>query len=98
MPNYVLSPPPHGILISKGAVHIAVSRGYVDYVINDHRARDILQWMNRSCFIPDESFFTTMNINPHLGVPGSYLGKFASLFCIIETIKLNQLDLIIFFI
>ncbi|XP_060607127.1 beta-1,3-galactosyl-O-glycosyl-glycoprotein beta-1,6-N-acetylglucosaminyltransferase-like [Ruditapes philippinarum] len=66
--------PPHGIRVTKGAVHVAVTRGYVDYVLHDRRARDILKWMSYSCYIPDEAFFTTLNHNPHLHVPGSYKG------------------------
>ncbi|XP_060607652.1 N-acetyllactosaminide beta-1,6-N-acetylglucosaminyl-transferase-like isoform X2 [Ruditapes philippinarum] len=65
---------PHGIRVTKGAVHVAVSRGFVEYAIYDQRAHDILTWMNKSCYIPDEAFFTTLNHNPHLGVPGAYKG------------------------
>ena len=67
---------PHKIRVTKGAVHVAVSRGFVEYAIYDQRARDILIWMNKSCHIPDEAFFTTLNHNPHLGVPGAYKGLF----------------------
>ncbi|XP_045204870.2 beta-1,3-galactosyl-O-glycosyl-glycoprotein beta-1,6-N-acetylglucosaminyltransferase-like [Mercenaria mercenaria] len=66
--------PPHGIQVAKGALHIAVNRGFVDYSLHDKRARDILAWMNVSCWIPDEVYFSTLNHNPHLGVPGSYKG------------------------
>ncbi|XP_053400862.1 N-acetyllactosaminide beta-1,6-N-acetylglucosaminyl-transferase-like [Mercenaria mercenaria] len=30
--------------------------------------------MEKSCLIPDEAYFTTLNHNQHLGVPGSYKG------------------------
>lgn len=65
--------PPHDIVPTKGSVHIVASRGYVDYVLHDQRARDFLNW-TRHTEIPDETFFSTMNHNPHLGVPGSYTG------------------------
>lgn len=66
--------PPHGVIPTKGAVHIAVSRGFVDYVLHDKRAQDILAWTNYT-YIPDETFFSTLNHNPHLGVPGAYTGN-----------------------
>ncbi|XP_045206284.1 beta-1,3-galactosyl-O-glycosyl-glycoprotein beta-1,6-N-acetylglucosaminyltransferase-like [Mercenaria mercenaria] len=65
--------PPHGIIPTKGAVHVAVSRGFVDYVLNDKRAHDLLKW-TKLTKIPDETFFPTLNHNPHLGVPGAYTG------------------------
>ena len=68
-------PVPHNLTLSKGAVHVVASRGYVDYVINSRVARDLYEWL-RETFIPDETFFSTMNHNPQLGVPGSYLGQF----------------------
>ncbi|XP_053400630.1 N-acetyllactosaminide beta-1,6-N-acetylglucosaminyl-transferase-like [Mercenaria mercenaria] len=64
--------PPHEINVTKGAVHIAVTRGFVDYSLHDPRARDILDYVNTSCKIPDEAYFTILNHNRHLGVPGSY--------------------------
>jgi hypothetical protein len=79
--------PPHGIRVTKGAVHVAVTRGYVDYVLHDHRARDILKWMSYSCYIPDEAFFTTLNHNPHLHVPGSYKGRNIRKYYFIEVLK-----------
>ncbi|XP_053400631.1 N-acetyllactosaminide beta-1,6-N-acetylglucosaminyl-transferase-like [Mercenaria mercenaria] len=66
--------PPHEIKVTKGAVHIAVARGFVDYILHDQRAHDILDYVNTSCKIPDEAYFTILNHNRHLGVPGSYKG------------------------
>jgi hypothetical protein len=68
-------PPPYGIKVTKGAVHVAVSRGFVDFCLHDKKAQEILSWMRFSCKIPDEAFFTTLNHNRQLGVPGSYKGK-----------------------
>lgn len=65
--------PPHGIVPTKGSVHVVVSRGFVDYVLHDRRAQDILNW-TAGTIIPDETFFSSLNHNPILGVPGSYTG------------------------
>ncbi|XP_070191917.1 N-acetyllactosaminide beta-1,6-N-acetylglucosaminyl-transferase-like [Littorina saxatilis] len=66
-------PVPYNLTISKGDVHVLASREYVDYVTNSRVAHELLEWLRYS-FIPDESFFRTLNHNPQLGVPGSYLG------------------------
>lgn len=68
-----VGPPPHGIVPTKGSVHIVASRGFVDYVLHDQRAHDLLNW-TRNTKVPDETFFASLNHNPSLGVPGSYKG------------------------
>ena len=40
----VKSPPPFNITLTKGAVHVIVRRDFVDYVINDVRAKTFLDW------------------------------------------------------
>ena len=49
------------------------SRGYVQYIINSEVAQDFLAWVEDTA-IPDETFFTSLNYNPQLGVPGSFTG------------------------
>jgi len=66
--------PPHNIIPIKGAVHVTLSRGFVDFVINDQRAKDFLEW-TKNTYIPDETFFSTMNHNHQLGAPGAYTGR-----------------------
>ncbi|GAB1602867.1 beta-1,3-galactosyl-O-glycosyl-glycoprotein beta-1,6-N-acetylglucosaminyltransferase-like isoform X1 [Argonauta hians] len=66
-------PPPHGIRPVKGAVHIVVQRGFVDYILHSEIAKDLLEW-TKTIEIPDEAFFATLNHNPQLKVPGSYTG------------------------
>ncbi|KAL4229067.1 hypothetical protein ACF0H5_012106 [Mactra antiquata] len=68
-----LGTPPHGIVATKGSVHITASRGFVDYILHDQRAQDFLNWTAKTK-IPDETFFASLNHNPILGVPGSYRG------------------------
>lgn len=66
-------PAPHQIRPVKGAVHITVNRQFVEYAINDPVAKDFLKW-NQKVSVPDETFFASLNYNPHLRVPGSYKG------------------------
>ncbi|XP_071105509.1 beta-1,3-galactosyl-O-glycosyl-glycoprotein beta-1,6-N-acetylglucosaminyltransferase-like isoform X2 [Haliotis cracherodii] len=65
--------PPHNIKPRKGSVHIAASRGYVDYLLHNNVSRDLLTWVKKTG-VPDETYFATLNYNPHLKVPGSYKG------------------------
>lgn len=69
-----IGPPPHNLIPVKGASHIIVCRGYLEFIINDQRAIDLLEW-SRHTKHPDEVFFSTLNHNPFLKVPGSYLGE-----------------------
>ncbi|XP_076452618.1 beta-1,3-galactosyl-O-glycosyl-glycoprotein beta-1,6-N-acetylglucosaminyltransferase-like [Babylonia areolata] len=65
--------PPHGIVPFKGLVFVVVCRGFVDYILHHPVAQDFLLWV-RYTEIPDETFFTSLNHNAHLRVPGSYKG------------------------
>ncbi|XP_067677832.1 beta-1,3-galactosyl-O-glycosyl-glycoprotein beta-1,6-N-acetylglucosaminyltransferase-like [Haliotis asinina] len=66
--------PPHNIRPVKGAVHVVVNRQYVEYIVHDPVANDLLTWLKRTKF-PDETFFATLNHNPHLKIPGTYQGE-----------------------
>ena len=69
--------PPHNITIVRGSAYGIFSRGFVDFIINDQRARDLLNW-SRDTYTPDEHFWATLHhlkINPHLNTPGGYRGK-----------------------
>ncbi|XP_060589516.1 N-acetyllactosaminide beta-1,6-N-acetylglucosaminyl-transferase-like isoform X2 [Ruditapes philippinarum] len=68
------TPPPYGIQITKGSMHIAANRFFVDFCLHDTRAREYLEWL-KITRIPDELFFSSLNHNPHLGIPGSYIGE-----------------------
>ena len=67
-------PPPIHVTPIKGSVHIVVRREFVDYAINNENAQKLLNW---SKLIPhaSEIFFSTLNHNPQLGIPGTYLGE-----------------------
>ncbi|KAH9515049.1 hypothetical protein Btru_019016 [Bulinus truncatus] len=64
-------PPPNNIQPYKGLVFVLVSRGFVDYILHNPVAQKLLDWVSHTDF-PDESYFSTLNHNPHLAVPGSY--------------------------
>ena len=70
----LLEPPPGNLTITKGSVHIAASRAYVDFLLHRKEAQDLLEWVKKT-IIPDETYFSMLNYNPQLGVPGAYLGE-----------------------
>ncbi|XP_029641998.1 N-acetyllactosaminide beta-1,6-N-acetylglucosaminyl-transferase-like [Octopus sinensis] len=84
-------PPPHNITVSKGSVHIAASRGYVEFLIMDRRSQDFTNWV-RDTRNPDETLFSTMNHNPHLRVPGSFNGTEIRKKRLISRFKLWQFE------
>lgn len=65
--------PPHGITPYKGMVFILACRGFVDYILHNRVAKDILEWVKYTD-MPDETYFPSLNHNPHLMAPGSYRG------------------------
>jgi Core-2/I-Branching enzyme len=63
---------------------MAVTREFVDFAVNDQKAKDLFDWM-RDIRVPDEHFFNTLNHNPQFKIYGSYKGKFFGLkagFCL----------------
>ncbi|XP_041363142.1 beta-1,3-galactosyl-O-glycosyl-glycoprotein beta-1,6-N-acetylglucosaminyltransferase 4-like [Gigantopelta aegis] len=69
-----LGPAPHGIKPAKGPIHMVASRGFVDYVLHNQTAKDFLEWV-RPMRVPDETYFTSLNNNAHLRIPGSFTGR-----------------------
>lgn len=66
--------PPNNVNVTKGSVHIVATRGFVQFALEDKRAVKFLDWVKKT-FVPDETFFSSLNHSPQLGAPGSYLGK-----------------------
>jgi len=80
-----LPPLPVDVHVTKGSVHIIASRAFVDYVIHNETAIKFRDWIKKS-FYPDETFFSSLNHSPKLGVPGAYLGLYiCGLFCLLGT-------------
>ncbi|XP_005095771.1 N-acetyllactosaminide beta-1,6-N-acetylglucosaminyl-transferase [Aplysia californica] len=64
---------PHNLTGIKGWVHVSLSRPFVDFTLHDPRSQDLLDFL-KGTWIPDESFFSTLNHNTQLGIPGSFVG------------------------
>ncbi|NWW92685.1 GCNT2 transferase, partial [Rhynochetos jubatus] len=62
------APPPHNLTIYFGSAYVAVTRPFVEFVLSDQRAIDLLAW-SEDTYSPDEHFWVTLNRIP--GVPGS---------------------------
>ncbi|XP_009929927.2 N-acetyllactosaminide beta-1,6-N-acetylglucosaminyl-transferase [Opisthocomus hoazin] len=62
------APPPHNITLYFGSAYVAVTRPFVEFVMRDQRAIDLLTW-SEDTYSPDEHFWVTLNRIP--GVPGS---------------------------
>uniref|UniRef100_A0A1I8HPD4 Protein xylosyltransferase n=1 Tax=Macrostomum lignano TaxID=282301 RepID=A0A1I8HPD4_9PLAT len=69
-----------GLRWYKGSAHAIISRAAVQYIMEDHRARQILDHIQRHYArgrtIPDETYYATLNHNyGMLQFPGSYTGN-----------------------
>ncbi|XP_003515031.1 N-acetyllactosaminide beta-1,6-N-acetylglucosaminyl-transferase [Cricetulus griseus] len=66
--NTLKSPPPHQLTIYFGTAYVALTREFVNFVMTDKRATDLLEW-SKDTYSPDEHFWVTLNRIP--GVPGA---------------------------
>ena len=65
-------PPPHNFSIVKGSAYGTFSRAFVEYILEERPARELLDWM-RTVLSPDEYYWATLH---HSGrVPGGYTGE-----------------------
>ncbi|XP_051826664.1 N-acetyllactosaminide beta-1,6-N-acetylglucosaminyl-transferase-like isoform X2 [Antechinus flavipes] len=62
------TPPPHNMTIYFGSAYVSLTREFVNFVLQDQRAIDLLEW-SKDTYSPDEHFWVTLNRIP--GVPGS---------------------------
>lgn len=67
-------PCPVNVTFAKGSMHVAVTRKLVDWVINDKVSLAFRDWV-KDTSIPDETFFSSLNVSPQIGVPAAYAGK-----------------------
>ncbi|XP_074658871.1 beta-1,3-galactosyl-O-glycosyl-glycoprotein beta-1,6-N-acetylglucosaminyltransferase-like [Tubulanus polymorphus] len=67
-------PLPEGVRVVKGAVHVVLSRGFVEFTTHAPVAKYLYNWFSEKA-LPDEYFFATLSHNPQLGAPGAYTGK-----------------------
>ncbi|CAH1780478.1 unnamed protein product [Owenia fusiformis] len=61
---------PYNMTVVSGEVHVALSREFVNFIIYSDISWRLLQWVHDAA-IPDEIFFSTLNYNSRLGVPGT---------------------------
>lgn len=74
-------PIPHNIDFVRGSAYGIFSRAFVEFLLTDVKARDLLQWARRT-YTPDEFYWATLHHtyrNPHLHTPGAYSGERLSL-------------------
>ncbi|KAK1197661.1 GCNT2 transferase, partial [Pygoscelis papua] len=62
-PRLRKAPPPHNITIYFGSAYVAVTRPFVEFVLRDQRAIDLLAW-SKDTYSPDEHFWVTLNRIP----------------------------------
>ncbi|XP_029906966.1 beta-1,3-galactosyl-O-glycosyl-glycoprotein beta-1,6-N-acetylglucosaminyltransferase 7 [Myripristis murdjan] len=64
------SPPPHSLQVYFGTAYYALTREFVDFVLESPVAQDLLEW-SKDTFSPDEHYWVTLN---HIKeAPGSHL-------------------------
>lgn len=66
-------PPPLSVTPYKGAVHVLVRREFVEYAVTAEDGDRILNW-TKLVGHSSEYFFSTLNFNARLNIPGSYVG------------------------
>nr|XP_020865519.1 N-acetyllactosaminide beta-1,6-N-acetylglucosaminyl-transferase-like isoform X1 [Phascolarctos cinereus] len=65
--------PPHNLTIYFGSAYIALTREFANFVLQDQRAIDLLEW-SKDTYSPDEHFWVTLNRIP--GNLSNILGDF----------------------
>ena len=74
--------PPYDIDIVRGSAYGVFSREFVEFILTDKKANDLLKW-SRTTYSPDEHYWATLHhtwSNPHLHTPGGYSGKYSKIF------------------
>ena len=70
--------PPHNVRIVKGSAYGVFSRFFVEFILTDQKARDLLEW-SKDTYSPDEHFWSTLHHihhNSFLKTPGGYVGRY----------------------
>ncbi|KAM4698706.1 beta-1,3-galactosyl-O-glycosyl-glycoprotein beta-1,6-N-acetylglucosaminyltransferase 7-like [Rhinophrynus dorsalis] len=52
--------PPHNLTLFFGTAYYALTRGFVQFVLSDKRAKDLLEW-SKDTYSPDEHYWVTLN-------------------------------------
>uniref|UniRef100_A0A2C9KM14 Uncharacterized protein n=1 Tax=Biomphalaria glabrata TaxID=6526 RepID=A0A2C9KM14_BIOGL len=64
-------PPPHNFQIVKGSAYGTFSRAFVEFVMTDRRAHDLIEW-SRGIESPDEYVWSTLHHTKIMKVPGGF--------------------------
>lgn len=64
-------PPPYNITLFKGANHVGLTKGFVEYIVFNQTARDFIEWLSDTRS-PPETFYSSLQQHP--GVPGGVIG------------------------
>ncbi|XP_060899295.1 beta-1,3-galactosyl-O-glycosyl-glycoprotein beta-1,6-N-acetylglucosaminyltransferase 7 isoform X1 [Labrus mixtus] len=68
--SFKKGPPPHRLQIYFGTAYYALTRPFVDFVLESPIAKDLLEW-SKDTFSPDEHYWVTLN---HIkDAPGSHI-------------------------
>ncbi|KAM4835418.1 N-acetyllactosaminide beta-1,6-N-acetylglucosaminyl-transferase isoform 4-T4 [Thomomys bottae] len=59
------TPPPHNMTIYFGTAYVALTREFVNFILQDQQALDLLSW-SKDTYSPDEHFWVTLNRIPNL--------------------------------
>ncbi|XP_078508127.1 putative beta-1,3-galactosyl-O-glycosyl-glycoprotein beta-1,6-N-acetylglucosaminyltransferase 7 [Lissotriton helveticus] len=62
------NPPPHNITLYFGTAYYMLTREFVNFILTDQRATDLLEW-SKDTYSPDEHYWITLNRLPD--APGS---------------------------
>ncbi|MGH0172079.1 UNVERIFIED_CONTAM: hypothetical protein FKN15_062692 [Acipenser sinensis] len=60
--------PPHDLVLYFGTAYYSLTRPFVEFVLKDQRAKDLLEW-SKDTYSPDEHYWVTLNRLP--GAPGA---------------------------
>lgn len=66
--GYPKGPPPHNMQIYFGTAYYALTRRFVDFVLESRVAHDLLEW-SKDTYSPDEHYWVTLNHLPGTSTP-----------------------------
>ena len=58
----------------RGSSRVVISRTFVDLILHSKRSKQLQRALRATWWFSDELFYSTLNNNSHMGIPGSYAG------------------------
>lgn len=71
--NRTKTAPPHNLTLYKGSFSCVLNKQIIQFALENQTALDLLDWLNDT-YMPDEFFWSTLNHNEFLQMPGGYPG------------------------